>query len=463
MPMKATRWRIVRTVAAVGATALILAGCSGGGDAGDEEADTLTMWTFKQPHLAALQAAAQSFEAETGITVEVEAVTPDDAFTTKVQSAAQSGDLPDVLEVHSDGEDRVLGGSGVLVDLGPIVSDGISDSFIPSMADSGIVTPEQAERATTDGASDAGIVEGARYGIPFTIGTFGIIYANKEKLAAVGITEAPDTWEEFTEAAGATIEADPENGGVSLGFQAISIGLNWIGNQLGYAQLGDEGFDALYGEDTSADWGSESGKEVLDLYAQLDGKWMPGTQTATIDGADLAFVQGKSAFAVGGTFTLGFLDQNGMDLDNVMAFPLPAPENGAVDDLKLAPIALTSLAITKDAKNTEAAAKWLEYLSSPEVATQFAIDATDLPATDLGPEAADVLGENLATLTAVFEGTPEQTFDVGTIWDATPPSMGNFDDLGAVVARLSPLEEVTVNEAAAEMQAILQNFWAAAK
>ena len=464
MRTKASRRRAISIFAAVSATAIILAGCSGGADPSQSgEGDSITMWTFKQPHLAALQAAAETFKEETGITVDVQAVTPDDAFTTKVQASAQSGDLPDVLEVHSDGEDRVLGGSGVLVDLGPLLGAGISDAFIPSIADSGIVTAEQAERATSEGASDAGIVEGARYGIPFTIGTFGIIYANKEKLAAVGITEAPTTWEEFTAGAAATSEADPANGGISLGFQAISIGLNWIGNQLGFAQLGEAGFGDLYGDDTASDWGSASGKEVLDLYSQLDGKWMPGTQTLTIDDADLAFLQGKAAWAVGGTFTLGFLNQNGMDLDNVIAFPLPAPENGAVDDLKLAPIALTSLAITKDAKNTDAAAQWLEYLASPEVATQFAIDATDLPATDLGPEAADVLGQNLATLTAVFEGTPEQTFDVGTIWDYTPPSMSNFDDLGAVVAKLSPLEEVSVDEAAAQMQAILQNLWASAE
>ena len=454
------RRRVISTIAAASAAALIFAGCSSGGESPEEGSKTLTMWTFKPSHQAALESAAKTFEAETGIAVEIE-VLAGDAFTTKIQAAAQSGDLPDVMEVNADGLDRALGGSGVLVDLGPLVGDDISDAFISSMANSGIITGDQVERSNGTGAADVGIVEGARYAVPFTIGTFGIVYGNKEKLAAVGVTEAPTTWEEFIAAAAATSEADPANGGVSLGFGAISVGLNWIGNQLAFAQLGADRFAQLYSDDTAVDWGSEQGQEVLDLYSQLDGKWMPGTQTLGIDEADLAFVQGKSAFAVGGTFTLGFIAQNGMDLDNVMAFPLPAPENGAVDELKLAPFALTGIGITKDAADTDAAAMWVKYLSSPEAATQFAIDATDLPSTDLGEGAAAVLGDNLAALTSVFEGTPEQTYDFQQVATFAPPAMTDFDDLGGAVAKLSPLGEISVDEAAAEMQRLLQDFWAA--
>ncbi len=455
------RSRIIAGVAAVSIGALALAGCSGGGSDDTGDGQTITMWTFKQPHVAALEEAAAAFQEQTGITVEIQAVTPEDAFQTRVQASAQTGDLPDVLEMHSDGEDRVFGGSGVLQDITPILPSDIDDRFIPSIAGSGIITAQQVENSTAPGATDAGIVEGARYAVPFTIGTFGIFYANKEKLAAAGYDAAPETWEEFIDAATKTVAADSANGGVSLGFQAISVGINWVLNPLAFAELGLDGYNGLWADDTGTDWGSQNGKDALSLYSELDGLWMPGTQTVTIDDADLSFVQGKSAFAIGGTFTLAFLAQNGMDLDDVIAFPIPEPENGAVDDLKLSPIALTSLGITKDADDVDAASQWIDFLSTPEVAATFAVTATDLPAVNLGDDAASVLGENLSTLTAVFDGTPEQSYNVGNNPLVQPPGF-DLDEAGAIVARLSPLQELSVDQSGADLSTLLQNYWTAA-
>src|SRR5690349_19459463 len=88
-----------RTAAAVVTAALMLplAAC---GDSGGSAADgkSITMWTFKQSHVKPLQEAATQFKAQTGISVEIQAVTPDDAFKAKVQSAAKTNGLPDVLE-----------------------------------------------------------------------------------------------------------------------------------------------------------------------------------------------------------------------------------------------------------------------------------------------------------------------------------------------------------------------------
>ncbi|MFE7571132.1 hypothetical protein ACFU76_29920 [Streptomyces sp. NPDC057539] len=97
------------------------------------------MWTFRQSHAGALRNAAAEFKKQTGISVTVEACTPDDAYTTKVQSAAKTGDLPDVLEVHSDGEDRVFGAAGIVSDLaGDFTGDWASRIQEP-VRESGIV------------------------------------------------------------------------------------------------------------------------------------------------------------------------------------------------------------------------------------------------------------------------------------------------------------------------------------
>src|ERR1700754_4557652 len=129
-----------RILAAVAAIALTLgvAAC-GSDDEGEAAGGAVTMWTVKRTHLEALQQAAAAFKAKTGTDVKIEAFTPDDVFTAKIQSAAQTKDLPDVLELHSSGEDMRVGGGGLLADLKGDF-DGRLDRFLPSTRESGRVT-----------------------------------------------------------------------------------------------------------------------------------------------------------------------------------------------------------------------------------------------------------------------------------------------------------------------------------
>src|SRR5262245_23469329 len=64
----------------------------------------LTMWTWKLAHVPGLEQVAANFEAETGIVVNIEAYNPDDVYRTKITTAAQSGDLPDILSYWSGGQ-----------------------------------------------------------------------------------------------------------------------------------------------------------------------------------------------------------------------------------------------------------------------------------------------------------------------------------------------------------------------
>ena len=452
------RQRIIVALTVFTVALLPLTGCTSATSA-TSDSKALTMWTFKQAHVKALETAATAFEAKTGISVKIQAITPDSAFLTKVQAAAQTKDLPDVLEVHSGGEDRVLGGAGVLTDLTSAVSTDISGQFVSTIKDSGIVTAADFTASKVAGAPAAGIVEGARYSVPFTIGTFGIFYGDKKKLAAAGITEAPETWEAFIADLKKTVAADPATGGMSLGFNgATSTGINWILNPLAFGQLGKDGYAGLYSEDTAKDWGSANGKAALSLYAQLQGLWIPGTSNLTIDTGDQALVQGKSTWAAGGTFTYAGLVQSGMSADNILAFPLPAPENGMVKDLKLATIALTGLAVTKDSKDPSAAGKWIDFLSSSDVASKFAVDAAELPAANLGADAESILGPNLTRLTEVFAGTAEQTYDVdknSTLF----PALTDLDVAGKIVQSLSPTGEIDVPTAGNQLSTLMQNYW----
>src|SRR5436190_16987615 len=78
----------------------------------------LTFWTWKVNHVPGLEAVAKNFEAQTGIKVTVTAVNPDDAYRTKLTTAAQSGELPDLLSYWTGGDDFWdKAASGTLMEL----------------------------------------------------------------------------------------------------------------------------------------------------------------------------------------------------------------------------------------------------------------------------------------------------------------------------------------------------------
>ncbi len=237
-----------------------------------------------------------------------------------------------MFEVHAAGEDFVLGGSGILADFSASVDEAWRGQFIEGVADAGKVDEARYQRSTKPEAPDAGIETGQLFSVPFTIGTFGVVYANKSKLEAAGLDPAqtPTTWARVHRLAqGGAPRATRRQGGLTVGLKAPTTGFNWMLQPLAYAYLGKEGYQALFGNDPSKAWGSPNGQKVLELYDQLTPYWTPGTQTLGIDDADRAFAQGKSAFVLGGTFTLAAIQQGGMDPSEVVYFGVPAAEGGA--------------------------------------------------------------------------------------------------------------------------------------
>lgn len=453
-----------RCAAAALVTALALsplAACGGGSSDSSGDGRTLQMWTFKQSHVAALKNAAAEFKKQTGITVEVQAYGPDDAYTTKVQAAAKTHDLPDVLEVHADGEDFALGATGIARDIAKEVGGDWSGLYQKGVQASGTVTPAHYKESVPADSKSHGVKEGQRFSVPFTSGTFGIVMGNNKVLAAAGVTKPPASYEEFLADLRATTAKDPRNGGVSLGLKVKATGLTWVLQPIAFGELGKEKYQALFGQDASADFASPDGQKVLGQYAQMQPYWMPGTQSLDIDAADQAFAQGKSAWDIGGTFTLAFLQQNGMKPDDVMAFGIPGPAGGAVPEPALAPLALTGLTVSSTSSRPENAEKWMKYLAQADVASKFAKDATEVPATELGADAASVMGATLADMTKAFVGTPETSYD---------PSVNDFrpagydqDSMAEILADLTPLKQKSVEATAKAMAKLNNSFWATSK
>jgi ABC-type glycerol-3-phosphate transport system substrate-binding protein len=447
-------WRPSLAVVAVLAM-VATAACSGSSD-DKSSGKSLVMWTFKQSHVKALQAVAAGFTQQTGIPITVQAYGPDDVFITKVQAAAKTGNLPDLMEVHSNGDDLTFGAAGLLTDLAKDVDDSWLANYRPDVRVYGSVTDQLYQQSLSGDSARKGIQVGQRFSVPLTIGTFGIVYADKQRLAAAGITKAPATWEEFIGDLAKVKAKDTSSGGVSLGLKAPSTGLEWFMQPMAYGLLGPDRFGALWGKDNGTNFSSTTGTQVLQTYGQVTPYWMPGTQTLDIDAADLAFAQGKSTFDIGGTFTLAFLAQNGFDPGNVLAFPVPAPANGAIKDLSLAPFALTGMSVSATTKNRDGALQWLKYMAGHDASATFAKTALDIPATDLGADPATAVGPVLGSMIAAF-GSGPSAYNPGDT--AYRPNAYDSGDVGAVLMNYTPLKTKSAPDTGAALTKLINSYW----
>ena len=94
-------WTAAITIAAV--ATLGLAGCSGGGGSGGDD-DTLDVWhnSTTGPGKEYWEEVAAAFEEETGVSVNITSVQNED-LDGKLQTAANSGDMPDVFLARRQG------------------------------------------------------------------------------------------------------------------------------------------------------------------------------------------------------------------------------------------------------------------------------------------------------------------------------------------------------------------------
>jgi multiple sugar transport system substrate-binding protein len=434
-----------------------LAACGGSGSGGGK---TLTMWTFKQSHVKPLQDLAAGFTKQTGFAVQVQAFTPDDAFVTKVQAAAKTRNLPDLLEVHTTGDDFAFGGSGLLVDLAQDVDAAWTGKYLPQVRQDGLVTQLYYDQSIDPTSKTHGIKLNQRFSVPLTIGTFGIVYANKQRLTEAGITKPPATWEEFVATLAKVKAKFPTNGGVSLGLKAPSTGLEWCMQPMAYSLLGKKNFEALWSDNAAANFGSPVGVKMLEKYGQITPYWLPGTQSLDIDAADLAFAQGKSTFDIGGTFSLAFLGQNGFDASNVVAFPVPAPAGGVIKQTSLSPFTLTGVSVTAATKNKDAAVKWLQYLAQKDVATQFSKQALDLPPVDLGSDPSASVGPVLGAMISSFS-SGDQAYNAG--YTAYRPPNYDAGDVGAILLDFSPLQKTNAAQTGKNLATKNHVYWTTKK
>lgn len=322
-------------VAALAATTILLAGCSGGGNtAAPEESEepidasgvTLTIWTDEN-RKPALEAAAATFEEETGATVEL------------VQK--NFGDI------RNDFTNQVPTGEG------PDLTVGAHD-WVGSFVQAGVVdTIDLGDKASEINqlALDGFTYEGQLYALPYSLETLALV----QNTDLVG-EDAPATWDDMIAAGKASGAERPFviNTALQVGDAYTMYGFQ---TSFGAPVFESEG-NAFT---TEVGMGGAAGEEFA-TWLGANGEKGTGIISTTVD-YDInnqLFASGKAAYTVVGPWAIAALTADGVPI-KVNPIPTAGGETAAPF------VGVQGLYLSAESKNKLVAQAFLvDYLATDE-------------------------------------------------------------------------------------------------
>lgn len=341
------------TVAGAAAGAVTLSSCGGfsaGGDKAAADPDTLkfTLWGLDS-EIAAFKSLAASFKQQENITIQINNV-PFSEVRQNVDAGLQSGRAPDLFRVTYN-DLGIYGSQGALLELDQYLPAGYKDAFTPALWKA--VTPT-----------------GKVVGVPHHTDTSMVLY-NKAAMSAAGVTPptSPDkawTQEEFLDVA----RRIKGKAGTKFAF-----GVNWqkAGAYRWLNWVFQEGGRLLSPDLKSAAIDSDAGRTALQLTQSFfaDGLVPPTTSTKG-SYVDEIFPSGTIAMVFAGDFLLSGLEPLVKKFEYGATF-LPVGQRAAAD------LGGNAVVATKDAKNKEAAAKFLQFLADEQNMADFCAKTNVLP------------------------------------------------------------------------------------
>jgi multiple sugar transport system substrate-binding protein len=305
---------------------------------------TLNVWA-QAGEGAALPAFAKEFEAANpGVKINVTAM-PWDAAHNKYQTAIAGGNTPDVAQ------------------MGTTWMGDFANAFVPTPTsiDTSVFFP---------GAVKSTVVGGTAYGVPWSSDT-RVVYYRKDLLAKAGYTTFPTTWADFKALAKALQTKAGAKWGVALpvsgadSFQSMLF-VPWSGG----AKLMNEN-QTKWTLDTPA-W-----VDALKYYQSFftEGIANPNPNTGA-GGQESAFVDGSIPMFVAGPSGIGSLVKaGGVGYEDKFGVAMVPKDKSATSF-----VGGSNLVVFKGSKNQDAAWKFIQWLSQPEVQVRWYKAATDLPA-----------------------------------------------------------------------------------
>ena len=374
-------------VAALAATTILLAGCSGGSSPASSGSDdkidasgvTLTVWTDEN-RKPAIEAAAKTFEEETGGKIELVQKNFEDIRTDFINQVP-TGNGPDVTVGAHDF-------------LGAFVEAGVIDTVDLGAA------ADQLEQV----AVDAFTYDGQVYGFPYALESIALIQ-NTDLFGE----DAPATYDDMI--------AKGKASGAERPFVINTAG-----------QTGDAytmyGFQTSFGapvfvQDSSGSYTTEVGMggEKGTAFAQwlgAHGETGTGDISTTIDydTNNELFASGKAAYTIQGPWAVDTLTQQGV---KIKVNPIPSAGGETAAPF----VGVQGFYVSSQSKNALIAQQFLTHYLATDEAQQALYDADPrLPAWQ--PVAEKVASDPIVAgfLASAATGVPQPSIpEMGSVWD----------------------------------------------
>jgi multiple sugar transport system substrate-binding protein len=317
----------------------------------------ITYWQYTfDGRVKAIDALIASFQkANPDITVKHENF-PYDGYPAKVAAAITAGQGPDVVQLYYGWVDGWLAGKllqPLPKDMFP--ADKVEKDFFP------IVTAMKRN--------------GEYYGLPTAVRALGLFY-NKTMMKEAGLDPAkpPATLDDLVAAAKKMTKRDAAG---NLTVEGFSLDManqdhHWIRENL-IRQFGGAPYTDDYKKVT---YDSDAGRAAVQWYTDLETKDKVG-KAGFMENGRAAFLGGKSAMEIDGTFALGTFAKI-KDFEWGVA-ELPASKDGKKSNF--ASYWANGIASTSSGDKLKAAAKFLAYITSPDAQKLWLDTAAELPAS----------------------------------------------------------------------------------
>lgn len=402
--------------------------------AGDDVV-TIEYWQYAfDARVKAMNELIAKFEAENpGIKVVHNSEIPYEQFRDKIAASVPAGVGPDVVTLFY--------------------------GWVPAWVDAGYIVPLPQDQfpAAEIESTFTPLVKDARfkdqyYTLPTAVRTLALFW-NKDLFKEAGLDpdKPPQTLDEFVEYAKKLTKTDEAGNITQEGFATEMTGQahQWFREVL----LRQYGGQPYSDDNKTVQWNSEQGCKAFTWLSAFETEYKTGSNDL-FDGSTEAFLQGKEALHIDGSFRLGSISENAPDLNFGVA-ELPVGPDGTKSTFGSYWTHGITTKAAADPKRQAAAVKFLKFITTPEAGTLWVNTVGELPA-QLKAANDPKLKED-PKLGAFAAGLPyaHATFFV----DEAKQRQFMVDAYDAV--RLTGADPCEVlNDAAAQEQALYDEFWA---
>jgi multiple sugar transport system substrate-binding protein len=293
---------------------------------------------------------------------------PWDAAHNKYQTAIAGGTTPDLAQ------------------MGTTWMGDFSDAFVPTPTsiDTSVFFP---------GMVKSTMVGGVAYGVPWS-GDTRVIYYRKDLLEKAGYTTFPTTWDDFK----ALAKAMQTKAGAEWGVGLPAGGADSFQSMLFVPWSG--GAELINQDQTEWTLDTPEWVDAMNYYQSFFTEGIANPNPDTGAGAqESAFVDGSTPMFVAGPSGINSIaEAGGPGFEDKWAVAIVPKDKSATSF-----VGGSNLVVFKDSKNQDAAWKFVQWLSQPEVQIEWFKAATDLPSVESAwqdPALADdpylsVIGEQL--------------------------------------------------------------------